>query len=421
MKSLTQSASKVSLATWIASACLSVLLTGPASSDVIMDWNAKADAIGVEKQLVNVPNARGQAMLHVAMFEAVNAIERRYAPYSLNLESDRTTSKEAAAASAAYEILLSLYPDQKQGLDVALATSLSSAADPEAKAKGVDLGKRAAAGIIALRVNDGSQAKESYRPYAKPGVYVPTTLPIESTSGSLKPFAMTAGAQFRPGPPPSLDSETWTKDLNEIREVGGVVSSKRTDEQTGIARFWFLTGPRTYNPIVRQIALAKNMDLVDCARLYALSSLAAVDAFIAIFDAKYTYNLWRPVTAIRNADLTANPATPREASWTPVGSTPTHPEYPCAHCIVAAAVSTVLKSAAGNEVDISLTSATAPGVTRKWTRLQDYSDEVSSARIYAGFHYRFSTEVGKDMGRKIGELVVATQLRGAVASAQSKP
>jgi hypothetical protein len=416
-----QSASKISPATWIASACLSVLLTGPASSDVIMDWNAKADAIGVEKQLVNVPNARGQAMLHVAMFEAVNAIERRYAPYKLSLESDRAASKEAAAASAAYEVLLSLYPDQKQGLDTALATSLSGMTDTEAKAKGIELGKKAAAGIIALRVDDGSNAQESYRPHAKPGVYVPTALPIESTSGALKPFVMTVGSQFRPGPPPSLDSETWTRDLNEIREIGGLKSTKRTDEQTGIARFWFLTGPRTYNPIVRQIALAKNMDVVDCARLYALSSLAAVDAFISIFDAKYTYNLWRPVTAIRNADLTANPATPREASWTPLGVTPMHPEYPCAHCIVAAAVSTVLKSAAGNEVDITLTSATAPGVTRKWTRLQDYSDEVSNARVYAGFHYRFSTEVGKDMGRKIGELVVATQLRGAVASAESKP
>ena len=412
---------KINLAIWIASTCLSVLLTSPASSDVIMDWNAKAEAIGVEKQLVNVPNARGQAMLHVAMFEAVNAIERRYAPYKLNLESDRTASKEAAAASAAHGILLNLYPDQKPDLDTALAASLSSIAETEAKAKGIELGRKAAAGIIALRVNDGSDALESYRPHGKPGVYVPTALPIESTSGALKPFVMTMGSQFRPKPPPALDSEIWTKDLNEIREIGGRTSAKRSDEQTNIARFWFLTGPRTYNPIVRQLALAKNMDLVDCARLYALSSMTAIDAFISVFDAKYTYNLWRPITAIRNADLTANPATPREASWTPAGVTPMHPEYPCAHCIVAAAISTVLQGAVGNEVDISLTSSTAAGATRKWTRLQDYSDEVSNARIYAGFHYRFSTEVGKDMGRRIGELTVATQLRGAVASAQSKP
>jgi hypothetical protein len=416
-----QPKSKINLAIWIASTCVSVLLTSPASSDVIMDWNAKAEAIGVEKQLVNVPNARGQAMLHVAMFEAVNAIERRYAAYKLNLESDRTASKEAAAASAAHGILLNLYPDQKPDLDTALAASLSGIAETEAKAKGIELGRKAAAGIIALRVNDGGDAQESYRPHGKPGTYVPTALPIESASGALKPFVMTVGSQFRPKPPPAIDSEIWTKDLNEIREIGGRTSTKRNDEQTNIARFWFLTGPRTYNPIVRQLALAKNMDLVDCARLYALSSMTAIDAFIAVFDAKYTYNLWRPITAIRNADLSANPATPREASWTPVGVTPMHPEYPCAHCIVAAAISTVLQGAVGNEVDISLTSSTAPGATRKWTRLQDYSDEVSNARIYAGFHYRFSTEVGKDMGRKIGELTVATQLRGAVASAQSKP
>ena len=164
------------------------------------------------------------------------------------------------------------------------------------------------------------------------------------------------------------------------------------------------------------------MDIEDCARLYALSSIAGADAFIAVFDAKYTYNLWRPVTAIRNADQTSNPATPREASWLPLGTTPMHPEYPCAHCIVASAVSTVLQNVAGNEVgEITLVSPTAPGVTRKWTRLQDYSDEVSNARIYAGFHYRFSTEVGKDMGRKIGELTVRTLLPGAVAAAQPKP
>jgi hypothetical protein len=387
-----------------------------------MDWNAKADAIGIEKQLPNVPNARGQAMLHVAMFEAVNAIDRRYAPYKLNLAAERTTSKEAAAASAAYDILVALYPDQKADLDATLAASLSGIAETEAKSKGIELGKKAAAGIIALRANDSSDKTENYRPYTTPGIYVPTTLPIESTSPALTPWVMGTGSQFRPGPPPALSSETWTRDLNEIREIGSRNSSRRTAEQTNIGRFWFQTGPRTYNPIVKQIAMARKMDVVDCARLFALSSIAGVDAFIAVFDAKYTYNLWRPVTAIRNADLTSNAATPRDESWTPLGVTPMHPEYPCAHCIVAAAISTVLQSVAGDEVDaISLTSPTAPGVTRKWTRLQDYSDEVSNARIYAGFHYRFSTEVGKDMGKKIGQLTVATQLRGAVASAQPKP
>ena len=415
-------ASRINRATFFTSLVAVALLTSSARCDVIMDWNAKADAIGIEKQLPNVPNARGLAMLHIAMFEAVNAIDRRYAPYKLNLAAERTTSKEAAAASAAYDILVALYPDQKADLDATLAASLSGIAETEAKSKGIELGKKAAAGIIALRANDSSDKTENYRPYTTPGIYVPTTLPIESTSPALTPWVMGTGSQFRPGPPPALGSETWTRDLNEIREIGSRNSSKRTAEQTNIGRFWFQTGPRTYNPIVKQIAMARKMDVVDCARLFALSSIAGVDAFIAVFDAKYTYNLWRPVTAIRNADLTSNAATPREESWTPLGVTPMHPEYPCAHCIVAAAIATVLQAVAGDEVDaISLTSPTAPGVTRKWTRLQDYSDEVSNARVYAGFHYRFSTEVGKDMGKKIGQLTVATQLRGAVASAQPKP
>jgi len=410
--------SRFSLAIWISGA---LVLATAARADVIMDWNAKADALAVEKQLPNAPNARGQAMLHIAMFEAVNAIDRRYAPYKLNLTADRTTSREAAAAAAAYDVLLALHPDKKSDLDATLTASLAGIADNEAKSKGIELGKQAAAGIIALRANDGSNTPEDYRPATTAGVYVPTTIPIESTSSKIRPFAMTSASQFRAAPPPALTSETWTRDLNEIREIGGSASSKRSDEQTTTARFWFFTGPRTYNTIVRQIVSARKMDLVDCARLYALTSMASTDAFIAVFDAKYTYNLWRPVTAIRNADLTSNPATPREASWQPLGATPMHPEYPCAHCIVASAVSTVLQHVVGNEIgEITLASPTAPGVTRKWTRLQDYSDEVSNARIYAGFHYRFSTEAGKDMGKKIGDLAATTLMLSAVADAQQK-
>ena len=151
---------------------------------------------------------------------------------------------------------------------------------------------------------------------------------------------------------------------------------------------------------------------MDSARVFALVALASDDAFVAVFDAKYHYNFWRPVTAIRNADLTGNKATPRDAAWLPLGDTPMHPEYPCAHCITSTAVGTVLQNVLGNEIpEVSMTSATAPGVTRKWTRLQDYFDEVSLARIYAGLHYRFSAKVGEDMGRKIAALTVNTQLR----------
>ena len=400
---------------------LTAAFAGLARADVIMDWNAKADAIAAEKQVLPAPHSRVISMMHVAMFEAVNAIDRRYTPYKLDLVADRSTSREAAAATAAHDVLLSIYPDLKPDLDAALATSLAAVADAESKSAGVELGRQAAQGIIALRANDGSAAPESYRPHTRPGVYVPTTVPQFSTVGATTPWILESGSQFRPGPPPALDSETWTRDVNEIRELGARTSAIRTPEQTTIGRFWFFVGARTYNPIVRQAAMAKGMDLVDCARLFALTSMAGNDALVAVFDAKYTYNLWRPITAIRNADITQNPATPRDASWLPLGETPMHPEYPCAHCITSAAIASVLQAVVGDEFgEFSLTSPTAPGVTRKRSQLQDYSTEVSNARIYAGFHYRFSTEVGSAMGKKIGELAVATQLRGVEAMADPK-
>ena len=382
------------------------------ASDVVTDYAARAVAIGVEKQLPNARLTRGLAMVHVAMFEAVNAIDRRYQPYKLELVADKGASREAAAATAAHDVLVSLFPDEKSKLEQALQASLAKI-EGDGKTKGIELGKRAAAGMIALRTDDGSNIQESYRPFTKAGVYVHTAVPIESTSGMIKPWTMEKGSQFRPQPPPALDSEIWTRDVNEIRELGSINSKTRTQEQTEIGRFWFLTGPRTYTPLVQQVAETKKMDLVDCARLYALVSMATSDAFIAVFDAKYAYNFWRPITAIRNADLSSNPATPREASWTPLGMTPPHPEYPCAHCITAAAVAEVLKRAAGDDLgELTLASA---GVTRKWKRVEDYSNEVAMARIYAGFHYRFSAEAANSMGRKIGEQAVTTQLLSTAA------
>jgi hypothetical protein len=388
-----------------------------ARADVVSDWNAKAEAIAVEKKLLPPPNARMMALVHVAMFEAVNAIDRRYAPYGIKLEANKSASREIAASAAAYKVLVTLHPDQKASLDTALAVTASAVPEGEAKTKSIELGSAAAAQVLALRAKD-AEAAESYRPYTAAGVYVPTVVPLSSTYGQVSPWVMQSGAQFRPAAPPALTSETWTKDVNESREIGSRNSAKRSAEQTAIARFWFVTGPQTWNPVVRQLAVSKKLDLIDSARLFALVAMAADDAFIAVFDAKYHYNLWRPVTAIRNADLTKNPKTQRDANWLPLGETPMHPEYPCAHCITNAAVTAVLRSVFGEEIpEVSMTSATAPGVTRKWTRLQDITDEVSAARIYAGFHYRFSTKVGEDMGRKIGELTLKTQLRAQEASA----
>ena len=392
-----------------------------ARADVVADWNAKAEAIAVEKRMLPPPNARGLAILHVAMFEAVNAVERRYAPYRLKLSAERTVSKDAAAAAAAHAVLVTLHPDQQASLDAALTTSLAPIADSQAKVDGIALGRKAASDIVAIRANDGAATPESYRPHAAAGVYVPTVIPVSSTYGGVTPWAMNSGAQFRPPPPPVLSSATWARDVNEIHDFGGRANSKRSAEQTDIGRFWFVTGPQAWNPIVRQLAAHKKLDIVDSARLFALVAMATDDAFIAVFDAKFHYNFWRPITAIRNADLADNPATPRDAAWLPLGDTPMHPEYPCAHCITSMAAAAVLQSAFGNDIpEVSMSSTTAPGVTRRWVRLQDYAEEVAVARIYGGFHYRFSNVAGQDMGRKIAELTVQTLLRSANAAAPSR-
>jgi hypothetical protein len=201
----------------------------------------------------------------------------------------------------------------------------------------------------------------------------------------------------------------------------GKDSKNRTQRQTEDAHFWLITGPVSYYPIVRQLVSSKNMDVVDSARFMALTSTAIADTYIAVFDAKYHYEFWRPITAIRNGDMDDNPATALEPTWQPIDNTPMHPEYPCAHCISSAAVAMVIEGVLGSaEVpEVSMTSATAPGITHRWTNVWAFANEVSAARIYAGFHYRFSTRVGQEMGRQIGRLVVqALMQKRDLATAQ---
>jgi len=198
----------------------------------------------------------------------------------------------------------------------------------------------------------------------------------------------------------------WARDYNEIKAMGAKIGSKRSDEQTAIARFWETTGAAVYIPVILSVANSQNREVTQNARLLAIVGQAMDDALIAVFDAKYAYNFWRPITAIRNGDIDGNDATERDPSWTPFIETPMHPEYPCAHCIVASTVGTVLKAELGNAQlpTLSSVSPTAPGVTRRWTSIDDFIREVSEARICDGVHYRNSTEVGTAMGKSVGEL-----------------
>ena len=265
-----------------------------------------------------------------------------------------------------------------------------------------------AARVVEARANDGADAPDDYRPRTTPGVYVPTPITAASAWPNVKPFAMTTASQFRPDPPISLSSKEWATDYNELKDYGGKASAKRSSQQTETARFWLMVGPPAYHPFVRQLVTAKQMSVGDSARLMALAAVGLNDALIAVFDAKYHYNFWRPITAIRNGDIDSNDVTEREATWQPIDNTPMHPEYPCAHCILSGTISGVIKTALGTEdiPEIAITSTTAPGMTHRFTNMTAFADEVANARIWSGFHYRFSTRVGTDTGLKIGEYVV---------------
>jgi hypothetical protein len=398
----------------IAASCVS---TASVSADVISDWNEKAVALVTTRQLPPPQAERIMAMVHVAMFDAVNAIDRRYQPGIAQVPAPATASREAAAATAAGTVLAGLYPEDAE-LKAAMASYLAAMPGGDAKSAGVRLGEAVGSQVLEARTNDGAQAPDSYRPKTKAGVYVPTALTIGSTWPNLKPFVLTSASQFRPQPPIPLGSEQWAADYNEIKRLGSRNSSERSARQTEDARFWLTPGPIIYYPVVRQLAAAKRLDLVDSARFMALVAVARNDAFVAVFDAKYHYNFWRPITAIRNGDIDGNPNTERDATWQPIDPTPMHPEYPCAHCILSATIASVVEQLFGSAdiPEVTLTSPSAPGVTRRWNNMWALTDEVSQARICAGFHYRFSTKVGQDMGRHIGQYVVKSILQPATVS-----
>jgi hypothetical protein len=382
-------------------------LVQPASADVISDWNDQAVAFVVNRKIGPPPAERIIAMTQVAMFDAVNSIERKYRPYLVQLPATPTASKEAAAAAAAGMVLAGINPQAEPAIKTVLASYLAKIPDSATKTEGIKLGEAVAAKILEARANDGAKAPDTYRPRTAPGVYVPTAPTVVPQWRGVKPFALTNASQFRPAPPIALKSAEWATDYNEMKKFGGRTFTERSTRQTEDARFWLATDGRVFYPLVRQIAGAKEMSVIDCARLFALVAVARADSLIAVFDAKYHYEFWRPVTAIRNGDIDDNPATERDASWQPFDATPMHPEYPCAHCIEAASLAGVVQEVFGTaEIpEVTMTSPTAPGVVHHWTNVRAFVDEVSEARIWSGFHWRFSTQVARAMGYKIGEYV----------------
>jgi hypothetical protein len=380
--------------------------TPPCRADVITDWDTKATATAVAS-----PAALGErevAIVDLAMFDAVNSIARQYPAYLVREDGVDGASPEAAATSAAATALAKLHPQNAADFKAALDDYLKGLSDPHGDvAKGVRLGELVAVRVFDSRAADGATGVDTYRPRTQPGVYVPTATMVASTWPTLRPFVIERPDQFRPGPPVALASAEWASDYNEIKAYGARNSTQRTLQQTETAKFWLMVGPQAYHPIARQIVAARRMKLVDSARFMASFAAALTDAYIAVFDAKYHYDFWRPVTAIRNGDIDGNPATEIDPTWQPLDATPLHPEYPCAHCILSGTAVALIEASGGlrDVTEIWLTSPTAPGVTHRWSDLEAFATEVANARVWAGFHYRSSTRVGTAMGRDIGRYV----------------
>jgi hypothetical protein len=385
------------------------LAAAPGRADVVSDWNQTTIQMGGP-----LPT-RTLAMVHLAMFDAVNSVDPRYEPYAFREEVATPTSPEAAAVGAAYGVLRRRF-GASSTLDSARATSLAAIPDGPEKDAGLALGDVIAAKITALRANDGMlQPNLAYVPGSGPGEYQLTppgfVAPIIVGAAEWVPFAMRYAAQFRASGPPPLRSRRWARDLQEVQTLGAVDSIVRTPEETQIANWHVEQGQFSLNRVARTEAAANGLNLFASARLFALLNLAFQDAVQSVFEAKYHYRFWRPVTAIRVADTDGNPDTEPELDWAPLLVTPPHPEYPAAHGVVSGAGLEALKAVFGRKYAFTATSANVPGVTREFESFDAFLEDVKVARIYGGIHYRGSVEDGAAQGRRLGRWIVRNFLR----------
>ena len=388
----------------------------PQVSDTVTEWNQQAVNLALlpASALAPVQQTRVMAIVQVSVHDAVNGITRRYATYLSPGPAPANASPEAAAIAAAHEVLRNLFTDPSGSLDTLFFNSLAahglSGNDP-----GIEYGRAAASAVLAARANDFSaQAQFDYNPPGAglPGVWIrlnnaPALLP---GWGNVTPFVLHSASQFRPDAPPALDSERYAQDYNEIKIIGAVNSPTRTSEQSQIAQFWRASPTAIWNPVLRQVIATRDFDLSAKARAFALFYLAAADAGIACWDAKYTYNFWRPQLAIRGGDVDGNDLTVGDTSWLPFVGTPPHPEYPSGHTSNSAAMATILELLFGDDPDGPIV-VTLSGITRQWTTFEEAVKEVVDARVYSGIHFRNSDEVGARMGRQIAQFVSHHALR----------
>jgi hypothetical protein len=384
------------------------LLMSAVRADVITDWNITTLELTQAAQTPSSARARTLALVHVAMSDAVNSVRGRFTRYDTSVAPSPTASAEAAAAAAARTVLIELIPNNRTKIDKAYAASIKSIPEGESKTRGVMLGEQVATAILAERATDGTAVPDTYRPLTRPGVWVPTTPPQTEQYARARPWVLKSADQFRPGPPPELSSALYARDYNETKSLGGAKSTARTAEQTALVRFWPTPALALgWQAAARQLAAARELPLDESARFFALLNLASANSFITDWDAKFTYNFWRPVTAIRNGDQDGNDATERDAAWTPLVTTPMHPEYPSQAAISAGVMMGVIEALFGPNPAVPITIADPVDPKRTRTlNVAQMAEEHNNVRVWGGIHFRNSLVVATEMGRKIAAYIV---------------
>ena len=394
--------------------CLTVAMAPTARADVITDWNETAVGAMKVGNIAGNPWSRNMAMMHVAMSDAVNTVQNKYTIYAPGMALAPSASAEAAAAAAARTVLLHQMPAQKALIEQAFDASTKGIPDSPAKKEGIAIGEKCGTAIVADRASDGTSVPDSYRPITSPGVWIPTTPPIFEQYARAAPWVMKSANEVRPPPPPDLKSDLYARDYNETKDMGGAKSTKRTAEQTAAVKFWTqLNFLPAWQEVARQLSAAKNLSLAENARLFALLNMGIANTVITDWDAKFTYNFWRPITAIRNGDQDGNDATEREGGWSPLNATPMHPEYPSAAAIIAGVSMGVLEAVFGANPSTPVVASDLidPKIQRRFATAKDMADEVRNVRVWGGIHFRNSLNVGYEMGRKTADILVEKSIK----------
>jgi hypothetical protein len=382
---------------------------GQRCDEVVLDWNAAAHRIFTQANGYQDPlgATRALAMMHLAMHDAVNAVDARYQSY-LPVETDRKADPVVAAASAAHGVLSAMFPAQQATLDATLAETLLDAGVGDGVARGRALGQRAASAMIQARTNDGANGSEPYQPGTAPGRY--RFKPgIEFIAlphwRNVTPFGLEPPGDFRLGAPPALTSEAYTKSFAEVKSKGRVDSTTRSADETEYAAFWYEFSDIGWNRLARTVARERKQDLWRRARTFALLNVAMADSYIAGWDSKLHYDFWRPITAIPLADIDGNAATSPDAGWTEFLPTPPIQDYPSTHSALGAAAAAVLTDAFGPGVRFTLTSGSADPAApqRSFKSFAHAAYENASSRVMAGLHFRFSCDAGLLLGNRVGK------------------